>query len=77
MVCMTMWHCQKCGKAMSLQKTAEQGFWVSVFENEDGSPRALRDDTQARVIAVDHPGSDLFSEMICWDCSQNNCLLTK
>ncbi len=72
MVCMTMWHCQKCGKAMSLQKTAKQGFWVSVFENEDGSPRALRDDTQARVITLDNPDYDLFSEMTCWDCSQKS-----
>jgi len=74
MVCMTTWHCPICGKPISLQKTGKNGFLVSVFENEDGSPRSLRDDTQARVITLDNHYDDLLTEIICWDCSQKSMI---
>jgi hypothetical protein len=70
MVCMTTWACRICGKPLALQKTTKNGFWLSVFENEDGSPRALRDDTQARVITSDSSEERLFDNIICWHCSQ-------
>jgi hypothetical protein len=71
---MITWSCQKCGKALSLQKTGKNGFWISVFENEDGSPRSLRDDTQARIMTLDNPNDELPAKIICWDCHQKSMI---
>lgn len=69
--CIAEWKCTVCGKSLSLQRTSGEGFFISVFENEDGSPRFVHDDTQARVVNLPKLENGYsLQHLTCWDCSQ-------
>lgn len=70
--CIAEWKCTVCGKSLSLQRTGQDGFFVSVFENEEGSPRLIHDDTQARVVNLPPlEGGYSLKNLKCWECSQS------
>lgn len=69
--CIAEWKCTVCGKPLALKRTSQEGFLLSVFENEDGSPRLLNDDTQARVLHLSQSQNGYtLKNLVCWHCQK-------